>query len=189
MNGRGRSEYLAIHGRASVSDCDIGHDNRASFDQFSARHRFHREKEMSDCDFENGKPVASEWFDHNALDSQEDIMREKLDQGMGALEICEAYSMQRAKEIALEQVRAFLALIAVEKRPLYFIDQLVWLSGLASSNGLSLPLLAKKHGVSKQAFEQAADRTNRYFSFPKTSAQRSEEAKGNMREAYQLNHE
>lgn len=113
-------------------------------------------------------------------------MREKLDQGFGALEICESYSKERAKEIALEQIRAFLALVATEKRPLYFIDQLVWLSGLAASNNLSLPTLAKKHGVSKQAFEQAADRTNRHFNFPKTSAQRSEEARENMREAYQL---
>lgn len=141
---------------------------------------------MNDLSFENGHAVLTDSFDHAAIDTAEDIMREKLDQGMGALEICEAYSVQRAKEIALEQIRAFLAIVAVEKRPLYFIDQLVWLSGLAGSNGLTLPLLAKKHGVSKQAFEQAADRTNRYFNFPKTSAQRSEEAKGNMREAYSL---
>lgn len=144
---------------------------------------------MSDCAFEVGRPTTSEWFDHSTLDSPEDIMREKLDQGMKALEITEAYSIQRAKEIALEQFRAFMALIAVEKRPLYFIDQLVWLSGLAASNGLSMPMLAKKHGVSKQAFEQAADRTNRLFNFPKTSAQRDEKAKDNMRVAYHLNHE
>jgi hypothetical protein len=136
--------------------------------------------------FENKSAVQTVEFDHAALDSPEDVMREKLDQGFAALDICQAYAAERAKEIALEQIRAFLALVAVEKRPLYFIDQLVWLSGLAASNGLTLPSLAKKHGVSKQAFEQASERTNRYFNFPKTSAQRSEEAKEHMREAYQL---
>lgn len=136
--------------------------------------------------FENGMPVGCETFDPTVLDSPEDVMREKLEMGFGALAICEEFSAQRATEIALEKIRSLLALIAVEKRPLYFIDQLVWLSGLAGSNGLSLPLLAKKHGVSKQAFEQAAERTNKYFNFPKTSAQRSEEAKKHMREAYEL---
>lgn len=111
-------------------------------------------------------------------------MREKLAMGIAAFDICETYYKERDKERSLETVRAFIALIAVEKRPLYFLDQLVWLSGLAAKNGISLPMLAKKHGVSKQAFEQASDRTNAHFQFPKTAAQRSEEAKGNMREAY-----
>lgn len=141
---------------------------------------------MAECQsFDGGRPVPSEWFDHSSLDSPEDIMREKLDQGFGALEIMESYVRERAAEIALERLRSFIALIAVERRPLYFIDQLVWLSGLAASNKLTLPALAKKHGVSKQAFEQAADRTNQHFNFPKTSAQRSDEAKEHMREAYQ----
>lgn len=146
------------------------------------------ERRMNDphLAFENGMPVACENFDPSSLDSPEDIMREKLEMGFQALQICEEFSTQRATEIALDKLRAFLALVAVEKRPLYFIDQLVWLSGLAASNGLSLPKLAKKHGVSKQAFEQAAERTNKYFNFPKTSAQRSEEAKKHMREAYEM---
>jgi hypothetical protein len=113
-------------------------------------------------------------------------MREKLDQGLGAMDICEAYLAEREREKSLEVVRTFIALIAVEKRPLYFLDQLVWLSGLAAKNGLSLPMLAKKHGVSKQAFEQASERTNAHFNFPKTAAQRSEEARKNMREAYEV---
>jgi hypothetical protein len=141
---------------------------------------------MSNEHFEGGERIPICEFDHSSLDSPEDIMREKLEMGMAALEICEEFAIQRANEMALEKIRAFLALVAVEKRPLYFIDQLVWLSGLAASNGLTLPTLAKKHGVSKQAFEQAADRTNQHFNFPKTSAQRSEEAKRHMREAYQM---
>lgn len=137
-----------------------------------------------DCAYEASRPVGTTTIDFESMDSPEDIMREKLDQGMAALEICETYAVNQAREMALEKIRSFIALVAVEKRPLYFIDQLVWLSGLASSNGLTLPSLARKHGVSKQAFEQAAERTNRYFNFPKTSAQRSDEARENMREAY-----
>lgn len=137
-----------------------------------------------DCAFEDGRPVGTSTIDFESMDSPGDVMREKLEMGMAALQICEDYSRERAQELAMEKIRAFLALVAVEKRPLYFIDQLVWLSGLASSNGLSLPLLAKKHGVSKQAFEQASERTNQHFNFPKTSAQRSDEARENMREAY-----
>lgn len=139
---------------------------------------------MNDLSFENGHAVLTDSFDHAAIDTAEDIMREKLDQGMGALEICEAYAKELAREKTLSWFRMFLALVVVEKRPLYFIDQIVWLCGLAASNGLSIPDLAKKHGVSKQAFQQAAERTNKHFNFPKTSAQRSEDAKEHMREAY-----
>lgn len=134
--------------------------------------------------FENGNPVETLSFDAASIDSPEDVMREKLAMGFGALEICETYAKEHAKEMALEMVRVLIALVAVEKRPLYFVDQLVWLSGLAAKNGLTLPSLAKKHGVSKQAFEQAADRTNAHFNFPKTSAQRSDGARENMRYAY-----
>jgi hypothetical protein len=139
---------------------------------------------MSEIAFENNQAVQTVQFDPSSLDSPEDIMREKLAMRMSAHEICESYLQERDREKPLETIRAFIALIAVEKRPLYFLDQLVWLSGLAAKNGLSLPMLAKKHGVSKQAFEQAAERTNAHFQFPKTAAQRSDEARGNMREAY-----
>lgn len=139
---------------------------------------------ISHIAFENGQPVETQGFEFQSLDSPEDIMREKLDQGMAALDIINEYAVETAREKSREMIRAFLALIAVEKRPIYFIDQLIWLSGLAGKNGITLPELAKKHGVSKQAFEQAADRTNQHFQFPKTSAQRSSEAKNHMREAY-----
>jgi hypothetical protein len=134
--------------------------------------------------FENNQPVETTEFDHSSIDSPGDIMRERLEMRTASFEIVQELALEAAKELAMEKVRAFIALIAVEKRPLYFIDQLVWLSGLARNNGLSLPALAKKHGVSKQAFEQAAERTNAHFHFPKTSAQRSDEARENMREAY-----
>lgn len=134
--------------------------------------------------FENNQPVGVADFDHSSLDTPEAIMREKLEMGVAAFDICESYYKERDRERCLETIRAFIALIAVEKRPLYFLDQLVWLSGLAAKNGLTLPMLAAKHGVSKQAFEQASERTNAHFQFPKTAAQRSEKARENMREAY-----
>lgn len=142
---------------------------------------------MNDLAFENNQPVLIDHFDHSIMDSPESVMREKLAMNVSAFDICESYLKDRDRDRSLEIIRSFIALISVEKRPLYFLDQLVWLSGLASKNGISLPMLAKKHGVSKQAFEQASNRTNVNFNFPKTSAQRTEEARCNMRKAYRAN--
>lgn len=145
-----------------------------------------------DCDFENGRPVESIQFDHASLDSAEDIMREKLDQGLSALKIVEEYNSKaklekiesvgrQAEDLALDFIRKFLAMIVADEKPMLFIDQHLWLSGLAAKNFLTLPVLAKRHGVSKQAFLQGAERLNEVFKYPPTEAQRKDDARDTMR--------
>jgi hypothetical protein len=135
---------------------------------------------MSNEHFEGGERVPICEFDHSSLDSPEDIMREKLEMGMAALEICEEFARESAREQTQRMMRKIVAALFSEERPKFFIFQLAWLSGYASNEGFTLPELAAKSGVSKQAFEQACERTAVEFKFPKTSMQRSDAAKANM---------
>jgi hypothetical protein len=144
---------------------------------------------MSNEHFEGGKKVSVSEFNHAEMDSPEDVMRERLEMGMAALDICEEFLKTTARAEAFSILSILAAEAVKEKRTGYVWDQFMWLSGFAGQYGISSTEIANGHGVSKQAFLQAANRLNKKFNFPKTSAQRSDEARENMSNAYHLTHD
>jgi hypothetical protein len=135
--------------------------------------------------FDGGGPAKSVDFDYESVDSPEDQLKERLALGFAELEIVEEYVREASRIETKRLTRKIISAIMNADEPKYFACRLAWLSGMAAEEGFTLPYLAQKCKVSKQAFQQACERTAVEFKFPKTSAQRSEQARENMRRAFQ----
>ena len=153
---------------------------------------------MSKIEFENDLPVGThqsearincptktaEDFDFDLLDDLKDTVRERLAGGEAFAAIIQSLAAEEAELLMADRLAVFVALIRSSKKPILFLDCLWMLSGAALREGATIQSLAKKHGCSKQAFQQAMERVADRFPFPKTRTERSETAKEHMREAY-----
>ena len=87
-----------------------------------------------------------------------------------------------------DAIARIIRLIADARKPRLMADQLSWISGMNATGGLSLPALAKRNHVSKQAFSQAAIRLATKLGLKPSRAMRSLKARQSMSEAYHQRH-
>jgi hypothetical protein len=157
---------------------------------------------MHSIEFENQSAVGSadgaasvftptkthEDFDFDSIDSEEDQIRQMLKDGATAEEIVRKFGRGFIEREVEKGLCVILAIIQRHERPMFFLDQLCWHIGVALSNGQSVIDLARKYGISKQAFTQATKRSVKKLCLPKkstkTRTQRDLNARQNMRAAY-----
>jgi DNA-directed RNA polymerase sigma subunit (sigma70/sigma32) len=158
----------------------------------------HEHEIKPSLDFENSSAVGSrdsiaalltstktsEDFDFDALDSDEDSIRQMLKDGWSANKIINSFSYELIEREVAKRLAVIVALVQRHERPMLFIDQLCWHSGVAIANGQSLVSMAEKYGMTKQGFRQHTARAMDKIKLRKTRTQRSEKAKANMSKAY-----
>lgn len=122
-----------------------------------------------------------EQFDYDSLDSIDDRIREALKNGESVVVLVGQLIDYETSERVAQAISSVICYIADAEKPRLAADHVAWISGMRIRQGQSLPQLAKKHGVSKQAFCQAALRLAKLMGIKQTRAMRSESAKAMMK--------
>lgn len=107
-------------------------------------------------DFDAQCPAVG--FEFGPIDSPEDKIKELVAQGKSfdsAFRIISELNERRFTQEALLQV---LSLIVNAQKPGLLADQVAWVARLHVISGRTMPQLAAKHGISKQAFQQGVKR-------------------------------
>lgn len=98
-----------------------------------------------------------EW-DPASLDLFSDIVKERIKAGQDPKEILvQALSSEIQLLIACALRRA-VGFIRESRKPRLVADQIGWIAGVALFEGVTVGQLASRHGISKQAFQQGADK-------------------------------
>lgn len=115
-------------------------------------------------------------------DTPEDYIEEMVRRGEDISPVFRAIVSQLAREMAAAKFLGALAIFDESKKPVLLLDQIKWGAGLYDGmDGASCGALAKKHGVSKQAFVQGAHRIcNQINLGGKTRNMRDDDARKNM---------
>ena len=124
-------------------------------------------------------------FDFDALDSLKELVRERLENGETFEAIIHSLAREQAEDLAIERLATFIAIIRAARKPILLIDCFWMLSGAALREGATIQSLARRHGCSKQSFQQALERVQDKFKFKrKTRTARDDESKQEMKKAY-----
>lgn len=132
----------------------------------------------------NSPTKSAEDFPFELLDDLKDSIRERLEGGETFAAVIHSLAIEEAELLMADRLAVFVALIRSSKKPILFLDCLWMLSGAALREGATIQSLARKHGCTKQAFQQAMERVGERFPFPKTRTERSEGAKEAMSKAF-----
>jgi hypothetical protein len=139
---------------------------------------------MSNEHFEGGERIPICEFEYDQTDTLKDRVNQRLKDGEQLADIVQSLAVEEAEYLVAERLAVFVAVVRAAKKPILFLDCLWMLSGAALREGETILSLAKKHGCSKQAFQQAMERVSEAYPFPKTRTERDEEACGHMAAAY-----
>lgn len=120
-------------------------------------------------------------FDWSRLDSIEDEIKQGLKEGRSITELVRELVEMEASERLNEGIAKVICYIADAEKPRLAAEHIAWISGMRIRQGESLPSIAKRHGMSKQAFCQAALRLAKVLNLRPARAMRSELAKALMR--------
>jgi hypothetical protein len=123
-------------------------------------------------------------FNFDTMDSIEDEIREAMAKGQSLSELIKRIVEVEAAERANEAVAAVIAHIADSAKPRLAADHLAWISGMRTTQGQALPALAKRNGVTKQAFSQAAVKLADALGIRPARQMRSSKAREAMAKAY-----
>lgn len=122
----------------------------------------------------------AEVFDFGPLDSPEDKIKELVLGGYSfdsAFKILSEFNERRFTQEAILQI---LSIIVNSQKPGLAADQVAWVARLHVISGKTMPDLAIKHGVSKQAFQQGVKRLEASIGHYVSPSSRSEKARKNM---------
>jgi hypothetical protein len=133
---------------------------------------------------EQSSPVGTVEFDYDALDSDEERLAEAVLTQQDVKPILAAIVERESSLAAQEAVSAVIMLVLDAANPRTQSEQIGWASGMYTSSGVSMPELAKRHGLTKQAFQQAVRRIRENLGLRQTRAMRSAEAKQHMSVSY-----
>lgn len=135
---------------------------------------------------ENGEVVEAfvSEFDFEQLDTIEDQIREALSKGESVTALVSSLVELQSNERTTEAIARVICLIADSRRPKLIVDHICWVTGMRATQGMSLPELARKHRISKQAFSQAALRLARKLGIGPSRQMRSIKARASMAKAY-----
>lgn len=104
------------------------------------------------------KPMvaSSVAFDFESVDELEDRIRETLEEGGSVRDAVGKLIDAEANERVNEAIAGVISYIVDAKKPELAAEHLAWISGMRLREGTSAIELARKHGISKQAFSQGA---------------------------------
>lgn len=125
-------------------------------------------------------PVPIQHFDHSRLDSPEDCIREAIRDKKPIMPIVVQLAAALIQHKQIETIRAMLALIVDAKKPAQRMDEIAFACGMALADGATIISMAKKHGVSKQAFQRGVMRVCAALELRKTRTMRDEESRQKM---------
>lgn len=131
--------------------------------------------------FENNRPVPIVCPSAEGLDSFADQVAEMLSAGKSHEQIIQEQVERHLLEQKWESIAAVLLEVIDSDKPRLTARLLMYSSGILAEGNLTLPDIARRHGISKQAAQQKADRHRASLDLPLTSFMRSVEARGNMR--------
>lgn len=125
-----------------------------------------------------------EHFDFDALDTAEARIR----QAIADNEPVEVHLRDMANAMAQmrvnESASRLIAMIVDSKRPRLQAQAIAYAVGMAVNGGMSGAQIAKRNGVTKQAFTQLVSSISRRLGLRKTRTQRSAAGKAAMAKAY-----
>lgn len=125
--------------------------------------------------------VPIEHFDFDNLDAPEDLVRQRISEGKPIAELVKAWAGALAEQNQADTVRALLSLIIQAKKPRQRVDEIAFACGMFLSEGETIISLAKRHGISKQAFQRGVMTVCETLNLRKTRTMRSDEACKTMR--------
>jgi hypothetical protein len=132
-----------------------------------------------DTDY-HGNEDCHDSFDFDSLDSLEDRIKEAIAKGEPVAALVAQLVDMEANERVNEAIAAVVGYIADAEKPRLAADHIAWISGMRIRQGESLPAIAKRHGVSKQAFCQSALKLAAILHLKPARAMRSEPGKAMM---------
>jgi len=127
--------------------------------------------------------VPIQHFDFDRIDSPEDFVRERIAQGKEITPLLHAWAKHLAEHEQAKTVRALIALVIQAKKPRQRIDEIAFACGMLATEGATCESLGKKHGISKQAFQNAVEKVCDTLGLRKLRTMRSDEARAKMRKA------
>lgn len=131
--------------------------------------------------FENGSPVPIVLPCMDAMDSFADSVREDLARGKSHEQIVQEAVEKMLAEQKWEAIAAALMRIIDASKPRLEARLTMYASGIMAEGNLTLPEIARLHGITKQAAQQGVRRIVEDLNLPLTSFMRSVEARESMR--------
>lgn len=134
--------------------------------------------------------VPIEHFDFAKLDKPEDyLIQIVLESFRGAFKgdlptrvrgILQSIVKRDCEAVVAAKLASFISIILEAKQPRMLAHQIVWATGMTTMDGEPITKLAKRYGVSKQAFEQGAMRICEKLNLKPCRHMRDEQARRNM---------
>lgn len=119
--------------------------------------------------------------DMTTLDKPSEIILDRLKAGEDLeaviLDVCQA-PIQR---MLAEAMRRALGFIRESKKPRLTADQMAWIFDIALFDGQTIGQLASRHGISKQAFQQGAEKLRRVLEPAHCQSARPQRSREKMR--------
>lgn len=145
-----------------------------------------KKKQSIPVEWHDDKPfvIATEEFNHAALDSPSDLVREGLKAGRPLEEIIEELLEERARPMAAEVLNRMIEFIITAENARLAAYQVALAGGLGVILGITGPKVAEMFGITKQAVQQGVDRFCEEVGLRKTRAMRDEEARENMSQSH-----
>lgn len=129
---------------------------------------------------EQAVAVPIQHFDYAALDKPEDFIIEAVKKGEDIKPLLAAIIERSSALRCAVKISCLIALIIEAKQPRMVAHQLMWATGMTTMDGEPGAQLAKRYGVSKQAFQQGADRICEKLELKPCRNMRDEKARQNM---------
>ena len=123
-------------------------------------------------------------FDYDALDSLESRIVEAIRLSQPFDDLLRDLIEFKASARAAEGIARVICLIADSRKPKLMADHLAWVTGMRTHQQHTAASLAKRHGVTKQAFSQATWKLARSLGIRPARAMRSAKARRSMALAY-----
>lgn len=140
-----------------------------------------REATFSCCPQLQKAPEAVTYPDFSHLDSWEDRIREAVFHGGDVADMLNHFAEEKRTEHQLDAIRSVFARCSQASDRVLGFEQVCWACGISATQGKTSVDLARERGVSKQAFEQGAERIMAGLNLHPAITRRSAEAKRNMR--------
>lgn len=119
-------------------------------------------------------------FNHAEIDSPEDHIREAIALHKPVMPIVARLASGLIQIRQVDAIRSVLALIVEAKKPAQRVDEIAFACGMSLADGATIISMAKKHGVSKQAFQRGVMRVCETLQLRKTRTMRDDDAREKM---------
>lgn len=119
--------------------------------------------------------------DMTQLDRPQDIILERLESGETLEDIVLDVCQKPILLLAAAAVRRAMGFVDESPKPRLTSDQIKWVTGISLFEGKTLGQLASRHGISKQAFQQGAEKLRGPLFGLRSQSARPHESRERMR--------